>query len=309
MAARIDRVAELIEGFKRTRHELCTPEGVPLDIQAASRSERLSAFTLDMIFMFAAIICLHMLLLFFFFAHTKVSVGATLILFLAFIVRTMYFLHFELAWQGRTPGKRICGLQVINRSGGELSPSAIIARNLTREVEIFLPLSLLFGPILQTDTWQDMTLFGWIFLIACLPLFNKQHLRAGDLIAGTMVISMPKRVLLQDLADTPTAENVSETLYSFSHEQLALYGNFELQVLEEFLRRQDTPSTNALLEQVCQKICHKIGWEGAPVPAQNTRRFLSEFYAAERASLERGQLLGKVREQKAAPAPKKRKKK
>ena len=29
-----------------------------------------------------------------------------------------------LAWQGRTPGKRICGLRVINRAGGELADSA-----------------------------------------------------------------------------------------------------------------------------------------------------------------------------------------
>ena len=56
-------------------------------------------------------------------------------LFVAFVLRNLYFIHFELAWQGSTPGKYFTGLRVIERHGGELTPAAIVARNLTREVE------------------------------------------------------------------------------------------------------------------------------------------------------------------------------
>ncbi len=145
MAIRTDRVGELLEGSRRNRRVLLSPEGVPLNIQIAGNGERLMAFAVDMTFLLAAIVCLYLLLIFVFFSGTNISVGMTLILFVAFIVRNLYFLHFELAWQGRTPGKRICGLRVINRSGGELMPSALIARNLTREVEFFLPVSLYFS--------------------------------------------------------------------------------------------------------------------------------------------------------------------
>ena len=137
MATRTDRVGELLEGIRRNRHDLVSPEGVPLDIQIASHGERIAAIILDMTFLMGVVICLYLLLIPAFFSRSGTSVAMTLILFLAFIVRNLYFLHFELAWQGRTPGKKICGLRVINRQGGELTPSAIIARNLTREVEIF----------------------------------------------------------------------------------------------------------------------------------------------------------------------------
>lgn len=295
MAISTDRVSEFLEGNKRNRRVLLSPEGVPLDIQIAGNGERLGAFALDIAFMFATIFCLYVLLFFLFFSKTNLSVGMTLVLFLAFIVRNLYFLHFELAWQGRTPGKRICGLRVINRNGGELTPAALVARNLTREVEFFLPLSLFLGLDFEDEFLPQLTLFGWVLAIGLLPLFNRNHLRAGDLIAGTQVIAMPKRVLLPDLAarareKTPDASNA----YTFTHDQLAIYGAFELQILEELLRRPHNLENMRVLVDVCEKICAKIGWTES-VPPVDIRRFLTDFYAAERAHLERGQLFGRTR--------------
>jgi len=34
------------------------------------------------------------------------TVALSIMLFLGFAVRNLYFIHFELAWQGSTPGKR-----------------------------------------------------------------------------------------------------------------------------------------------------------------------------------------------------------
>lgn len=296
MNAPTDRIDELLEGIKRNRRLLTTPEGVPLDIRIAGNGERVSAFLLDIIFMFAAIIVLYLMIIPLFAAEGGSSVGLTLILFLAFIVRNLYFLHFELAWQGRTPGKRICGLRVINRAGGELAPSALIARNLTREVEFFLPLSLLFSLDAEQNVWQQLALLAWALVLTALPLFNRERLRAGDLIGGTQVVAMPKRLLLQDLTIGGPRESTAAA-YAFTPAQLAIYGNFELQVLEEFLRRPPTPETEKLLTEVCRKITTKIGWEEA-VPPESVRRFLTEFYAAERADLERGQLFGKIKADK-----------
>ena len=293
MATRTDRVGELLEGIRRNRHDLVSPEGVPLDSQIASHGERLTAVLLDMAFMLAAVYCLYLIFRISLFSSANSPVAMTLILFLAFIVRTLYFLHFELAWQGRTPGKKICGLRVINRQGGELTPSAIIARNLTREVEIFLPLSLFLNLDPGGGAWRQLTLLGWTAAITALPLFNRNHLRAGDLIGGTQVISMPKRVLLEDLTfDRPQSSQSDVTRnYVFTPEQLAVYGAFELQVLEEFLRRPITAETDHLLKEVCRKICRKTNWKEM-IPPQDVRRFLNDFYTAQRANLERGQLFG-----------------
>jgi uncharacterized RDD family membrane protein YckC len=300
---------------------------VELDIQIAGRAERLMAFGLDFLFMSVAIICLYALAILLFFSRANLAVGMTLILFLAFIVRNLYFIHFELAWQGRTPGKKICGLRVISRDGGELTPAAVIARNLTREVEVFLPLSLCLNFGFAAGFWAQLSLLGWVLGISLLPLFNRDHLRAGDLLGGTRVIAMPGRVLLDDLAAAlpekaetnpaypayrktggepaatepentePGAAGAEDRACFFTHEQLSIYGAFELQVLEELLRRPDTGDSLRLLVTVCEKIRRKIGWEGE-VEEKETRRFLTEFYAAERAALEREQLFGRGRADK-----------
>lgn len=294
-----DRVNRLLEGGRRNRRVLVTPEGVPLDIQIAGHGERLAAFILDMAFMTAAVVCLYLILLQVVFFSQGAVITRTLLLFLVFLVTNGYFLHFELAWQGRTPGKKICGLRVINRFGGELTPSAVIARNLTRELEVFLPISLFFSLSADFGGWAGLAMLGWAVVISSLPLWGRDHLRAGDLIGGTQVISMPRRALLKDLAAAgPQAEAVG---YSFTPEQLAKYGALELQVLEEFLRRPENRDTDRQLENVLQKICKKIGWK-EPVPPKETRRFLTAFYTAERADLERGQLFGRLRTDKTAAA-------
>ena len=298
----IDRAGELIEGVKRGRKELICPEGVPLDIRIAGHGERLAAFLLDMTFITAAIVCLVLLLNLFFLSRAGsagFAVGSTFIMFAIFVVRNLYFLHFELAWQGRTPGKKICGLRVINREGGVLTPSAVVARNLTREVEVFLPLGLFMGLNAEIGLSGQLASLGWALALTALPFFNREHLRAGDLIGGTQVIAIPKRVLLGDLTEQPVPGAALVKNYVFTHDQLAIYGNLELHVLEEFLRRPANAENDRLLTEVCGKICKKIGWD-EPVPPKDIRRFLNDFYAAERAELERGQLFGQVRADKTA---------
>ncbi|MDR1915458.1 MAG: RDD family protein [Synergistaceae bacterium] len=290
-----DRIETLIEGTKHRQTFIVTPEGVPLGVRRANHGERFTAFAIDMTFMLAAIIAVYMLIIPLFFSGVSIRVGMTVILFLAFVVRNMYFLHFELAWRGRTPGKRICGLLVINRFGGALTPSAIFARNLTREVEIFLPLSLLLSVQYGRNIWSGLALLGWALTITSLPFFNRGHLRAGDIIGGTQVIFMPRHTLTRDLSID--IRGAAGTKYIFTQDNLSVYGAFELQVLEELLRRPPSNDSNQTLEVICGKICRKIGWDGE-IPREDANIFLREFYAAQRAELEHKQLFGHYRADK-----------
>ena len=184
---------------------------------------------------------------------------------------------------------------MIDRAGGPLLPSAVVARNLTREIETFLPLGVLltWGPSANGSiAWENFVIALWMLFFAALPFINRDRMRGGDLIAGTMVISLPKRLLSSDLVEK-TAQ------FSFSEEQLRAYGAFELQVLEELLRHPETPEATRVLTDVCDKICRKIGWT-EPVPPTQVVPFLREFYTAERAFLEREQLYGKARADKYA---------
>jgi uncharacterized RDD family membrane protein YckC len=285
--------------MRQERRQIVTPEGVPIPVELAGHSERLTAFVLDLFIWLLITLAIYIPI----FSLVQYSGGSliavSIALFIGFLVRNMYFIYFELAWRGATPGKRIVGLRVIDRAGGPLLPSAIIARNLTREVECFIPFGILltWGKTAQgTVNWENLAIALWLLFFAALPLVNRDRMRGGDLIAGTMLIKLPKRVLSSDLVETIAK-------YTFTEQQLRAYGAFELQVLEELLRNPDRPEAALVLMEVCEKIRRKIGWT-TPVPPNETLPFLREFYTAERAFLEREQLYGKARADKyAAPKP------
>ena len=78
----------------------------------------------------------------------------------------------------------------------------------------------------------------------------------------------------------------TERVITFTDAQLDVYGVYELQVLEDVLRRADASA----METVAQRIRHKIRWERRDEPPEP---FLRAFYAALRARLEQRLLLGK----------------
>jgi hypothetical protein len=174
-----------------------------------------------------------------------------------------------------------------------------------REVEFYLPAALVFSLNSETSGWSALFAFGWSIGVTALPFFNRDRLRAGDFLGGTMVVMMPKRALLKDLslqapqiaAPDKNARNAENARYSVTREQLAVYGSFELQVLEECLRRPQTAETDKLLDGICAKILRKIGYADT-IPPGEIRRFLGDFYSAQRGALERGQLFGHFKDDK-----------
>jgi uncharacterized RDD family membrane protein YckC len=285
-----DRATEFLEGSRRQQRIIVTPEGVPVTVELADHGERLTAFTIDVVIWFLLTLAVYLPLFFVGLRKDAALIAVSIVLFIGFVVRNLYFIHFELAWRGATPGKRMVGLRVIDRRGGPLLPSAIVARNLTREVEAFIPLGLLLSWSGTNPNWEHLFIAIWLLFFAALPFVNRDRMRGGDLIGGTMVIALPKRVLSGDLVER-------EAQYVFTEQQLRAYGAFELQVLEELLRRPKSLETSNLLAEVRDKICHKIGWN-APLPLEDTEVFLREFYTAQRAFLEREQLFGKPRADK-----------
>jgi uncharacterized RDD family membrane protein YckC len=295
MTSAHERTSDFFERGRRERRQIITPEGVPLSVEVADYGERIIAFAIDL--------CVWLLLTLAIYIPIFAAIGATrgsliaisIALFIGFLIRNLYFVFFELAWRGSTPGKRWVGLRVIDRAGGPLMPSAVVARNLTREVETFLPLGMLLTSRRGADgsvDWENLAIGAWALFFTALPLINRDRMRGGDLIAGTMVISLPKRVLSSDLVER-------KARFSFTEQQLRAYGAFELQVLEELLRRPDAADSMRVLTEVCDKICRKIGWT-TPVSPADVPLFLREFYTAERAFLEREQLYGKARADKYA---------
>jgi uncharacterized RDD family membrane protein YckC len=274
--------------------EVVTPEGVPIRFAVALAGDRLGAFLLDCLaiggIVAAIVVPLGVL------AARGVMEGDLVLaaaILAVFLVRTFYFAFFELSWQGQTPGKRKLRLRAVDARGGPLTAEAIVARNLTRELELFLPMAALAAPealFPGAPGWAALAAAAWMLLLGALPLLNRDRLRMGDLVAGTVVVRTPDAVLLEDLSAARAADALA-----FTDEQLDVYGAYELQVLEQVLRGRGQPRHGEAVSTVAAKIREKIGWSG---PAAADEPFLEAFYAALRGRLERRLLFGRRRADK-----------
>ncbi|MES0034937.1 RDD family protein [Mesorhizobium sp. M0046] len=273
---------------------LITPEGVDLRIKLADAGTRASAFLLDIVFIAVAAIVITIVALFGVGGLGSEGIQPLFVVWiiLIFFLRNAYFIVFEAGRRAATPGKRIVGIRVASRSGDGLSIDQVIARNLMREIEVFLPLSIIAGRS-GTDLADTLTtVFGlvWTLLFALFPLFNRDRMRIGDLLAGTWVVEAPRRALLEDLS---ARQDPAAGAFRFSHAQLDAYGIAELHKLEEVLRRDDYFALRTVAETIGRKI-------GAAPQAHDARAFLTAYYGELRAHLERKLLLGNRRANKHA---------
>ena len=284
--------------FANRQRDLVTPEGLALPLTIASRGARAGALLLDLGTILLALFLLGVVLGLIGLGALEADMEAAspavelllvlLILFL-FLLRYGYFLYFELGPRGATPGKRALGIRVAARGGGRLTAEAVIARNLMRDIEVFIPTLFLLsgiGSSLGVTGWAAAL---WLAVLVLFPFFNKDNLRAGDLVAGTWVVEAERRKLPQAMSVSEEAAPTQD--YRFGEAELSVYGEHELQVLENVLR-QSNPQAQ---RQVLEAICRKIGWQ----PGEgDDRAFLEAFYAALRARLEGDMRFGKRKKDK-----------
>jgi uncharacterized RDD family membrane protein YckC len=270
-----------------------SPEGIDLRFGVATASERLAALAIDLVIvlllMFATVLALLWLGL----------TGAALLAF--FLLRQGYFIWFEARGNGTTFGKRRFHLRVIRADGGPLTTEILLARNLMREVELFVPIVLLLNPDTLFAEHEGVTRLVaslWILLLMFFPLTNPQRLRIGDLLAGTRVVVSPPVALMRDLADRKRSASVAAEPHRFTPAQLSVYGEHELGVLEEVLRKARTKGRDEALEAVAKSICKRINVD-VGVVGMDYAAFLQAFYAAQRQHLEQQLLLGRRRLRKA----------
>ncbi|WP_343609208.1 RDD family protein [Novosphingobium sp.] len=280
------------------RRTLITPEGLMVPFTLASRGSRVGALLIDLLCMVASLIL------------AAVAIGYTagglrdidrhlrgasaqdhamqalfaLWIIVGFLIRNAWFMAFELGPRGATPGKRLLRIRIAARDGARLTPERVIARNLLRDIEIFLPLTMLASSMGEGDSTGWLAT-GWFLLFALFPLFNRDRLRAGDLIAGTWVVERPRKPLAR--AMTEHSAETPQAAYRFRDADLAAYGEYELQRLEEVLRLRKVDQ----MVLVATAICEKIGWHVPHGP--DVGPFLDAYYAQLRERLEGGMRMGR----------------
>lgn len=271
-----------------------TPEGVPIEVELADHGARAGALLIDLLIIIGTLLIVGLVLALA--AFLAPGVAFALLAILSFLLRCPFFIYFELRWRGQTPGKRVFKLRVVDRRGGALSPRAVAARNVTREVEVFMPVTLLLArPSAEDLSGMDNLLvvaaLVWLAIFVLMPLFTRDRLRIGDMVAGTWVVRSEPVALLRDLTTNPPSRR-----YRFTAAHLDVYGIAELQVLERLLRQPNTQATLDTKKEVLERILDKIAWPDRE--SLDRESFLNEYYAALRAHLEQRALFGDRRADK-----------
>ncbi|WP_434653540.1 RDD family protein [Pseudomonas sp. Z1-14] len=182
-----------------TRYQVETPEGIDLPLRPAGLMPRALAFAIDLGIRGLALGLLFLILAFF--GELGVGLGSILL----FVISWWYMVLFEVLNQGRSPGKQIMGLRVVQDDGRPVDWSASLIRNLLRFV--------------------DMLPFGYAFgAITCLqhPAFK----RLGDLAAGTLVVYREQAIKRPVL---PSARPIRPPFVLDLNEQRAVLGFAERQ--------------------------------------------------------------------------------
>ena len=277
------------KGPASLRRSFVTPEGVDLQLELGSAGTRAAAFMIDAILMLVILVVATILILVLLVASRAGQVLGILWLLGFFVLRNGWFTLFEMGGRGATPGKRAMGLRVVARDGARLTGGAVIGRNAMREIEVFLPLSFLFGQVAEGTADAFLVIFSllWSGIFLFFPLFNRDRLRIGDMIAGTWVVRSGVSKLGSDLVAP-----VERQRRVFPDAALDLYGVYELQTLEDVLRggRDDAIAT------VAWSIRNKAGLADDGYDYE----FLSDYYAALCVRLERGLMVGRRRADKFA---------
>jgi uncharacterized RDD family membrane protein YckC len=149
-----------------------TPELVSIEMPLAGIGSRFIALLVDYLIWFAGLLIVVLASSFILpaiHAFNRISEqwAEALVIFIFFLLNWGYFTLFEAFWNGRTPGKRVARIRVIQRSGRAIGLFESMARNLIRYVDQ-LP---------------------FFYAVGVISMFvTKQHQRLGDLAAGTLVV-------------------------------------------------------------------------------------------------------------------------
>jgi uncharacterized RDD family membrane protein YckC len=243
----------------RDQISIDTPELVAIELPLAGIGSRFIALLVDYLIWGAGMVLVYFvayLLLPALYIFNRISAqwAEAIVIFVFFLFNWGYFTLFEAFWNGRTPGKRVARIRVIQRSGRSIGLVESMARNLVRYVDQ-LPFFYAVGVI---------TMF-----------VTRQHQRLGDLAAGTLVVRdrEPENPLWGDTGSrTFTAQLFSghvpipepHTAVTLAATGIAKLSSGDLEVLEGFFSRRldmSMATREALAARIAAAVQAKSGLE------------------------------------------------
>ena len=161
-----------MSGRRTNQLVIQTPEGCAFSLLLAGPISRFLAWLIDLMCVMAAVIAVSIV------TSVLSFVGGSLAIALMFVVTFLiwfgYGIVLEWFWQGRTVGKKLLRLRVMDEQGLRLSFSQVVMRNLLRFVDMMPAVFYMVGGV------------------SC--VITRHGQRLGDLVAGTVVVRAPKLV-------------------------------------------------------------------------------------------------------------------
>jgi uncharacterized RDD family membrane protein YckC len=168
----------------------------------------------------------------------------------------VYFCGCELLLRGQTPGKRSLKIRVVKADGFQLDAASIVVRNAFRVLDQLPPM--------------------WI-----IPFVSRKSQRAGDMVAGTLVVS-DAPAELSSVRAALAQRSSSDVQFRFDSAMLKRITADEFAAIERVLDRwHDLPfvQQDSLLTAYTAPLAKKLRVD--PPPAELRLRFLEDLLLAE----------------------------
>ncbi|MEH7335748.1 RDD family protein [Neobacillus drentensis] len=237
--------------MNQDKMDIKTPEYVSLQFQLSGLGSRAAAFLIDQLILWAvnAVIIIILVIIMnnetflpIFFAENTIPIAFTIIAL--FIINWGYFFAFEFFSGGRTIGKKILGIRVIQENGHSITLLSSFIRNLMRIIDS-LPTAYLLGIIMV--------------------FFHSKHKRLGDLVAGTIVVHERKEKRKKKLSPIEKEiENrgLSKNELSIDEWAIKSFSMKDWKLISTYVSRfQQLPESerNPLTKQISGILLTKIG--------------------------------------------------
>ncbi|OYP31718.1 RDD family protein [Rhodopirellula sp. MGV] len=166
-----------------------TPENIAFEYQLAGPFRRLPAYLIDFAVRWFVVIAVWLALaiaggLMSFLSSFSGPLSQAFFMIGIFAINWFYGTIFEAYFNGRTIGKWMCGIRVIQVDGRPITPRSALLRNLLRVADLAPAASLsMFDPELPPQLVIPSGIVGLVTM-----MMTQRMQRMGDLAAGTMVI-------------------------------------------------------------------------------------------------------------------------
>jgi uncharacterized RDD family membrane protein YckC len=237
---------------------------VGIDMPVAGIGSRFVALLIDYVIWLLAVILLVFLISLIdpslsHFSRMGEKWAIAVFIFIPFVLYWGYFTLFEAFWNGRTPGKRLAKIRVIQRSGRGIGLFESMTRNLLRIVDQF----------------------PFVYAVGAVSIFlTRDHQRLGDLAAGTLVVHERENLtapgsstsnrtvtagIFDEPAQTPPMGGLLQPIrLELSPDGVQRLETADLEVLEGFFARRldfSMETRAALAERIAGALRAKTGLE------------------------------------------------